>query len=83
MTDSVAPVYPMIARRLKKTASVSIRALIDENGKVLEVERLGREAGYGFDEAALQATRMTVWQPATKNGVPVKMWWTVRIDFKP
>jgi TonB family protein len=82
-TSQVEAVYPMVARRLKKRASVSVRMLIDETGQVLTVELMGEEAGYGFDVAALKAARKTTWKPATKGGVPVKMWWTLRIEFRP
>ena len=83
ITRAAQPVYPMVARRLKKKAIVTVRLLVDENGSVLEAERLGDESGYGFDEAAIQAARKSEWQPADKNGIPVKMWTTVRIAFEP
>jgi TonB family protein len=83
ITKTVEPVYPMRARRLKKSATVSVRVLVSETGQVLEVERLGDEAGDGFDQAAIDAARKSAWEPATKDGVPVKMWRTVSIRFEP
>jgi TonB family protein len=73
----------MRARRLRKSATVSVRVLVDETGQVLEVERLGDEVGDGFDQAALDAARKSIWQPATRDGVAVKMWRTVSIRFEP
>jgi hypothetical protein len=36
----------------------------------------------GFDRAALAAAESTSWRPATKDGVPVKMWSELRIAFR-
>ena len=83
LAKSIQPAYPIMARRLNKKATVSLRVLIDETGKVLEVEPMGQPAGYGFDEAAVGAAEKTLWDPPAKNGVSVKMWWTIRIDFQP
>jgi TonB family protein len=83
ITSPARPVYPILARRLKKSAVVTVKVLVDETGRVTEAERLGDEAGYGFDNAAVEAALATRFEPATKGGVPVKIWWTVRIAFQP
>ncbi len=83
LETSVQPVYPMVARRLGRSAVVDLRVLIDENGEVVEVEQVSSEAGFGFDAAARDAARRMKWKPATKNGVRVKVWWPVRIAFQP
>lgn len=75
--------YPRMAERFGKEATVDVRVLIDENGKVINAELAAAKAGYGFDEEALRAARMTTYQPATKDGVRVRMWTTLRIAFKP
>lgn len=77
------PRYPPAAQRMKRAAQVDIKVLVDERGRVLDVERIGTKAGFGFDEAALDAARRAVFQPATKEGVRVKMWTTLRVSFKP
>ncbi|HEX5760047.1 MAG TPA: energy transducer TonB, partial [Thermoanaerobaculia bacterium] len=76
-------VYPRAAERFGKQASVSVRVLVDENGRVAQAERLGTKVGFGFDEAALEAARRVTFRPATKEGVRVKMWHTLRVDFRP
>ena len=83
LVGSVRPQFPMMARRLKKQAVISVRVLVDETGDILEVEQLGGQAGYGFDEAALEAVHKMTWEPGTKDGVPVKMWSKVRLAFQP
>ncbi len=76
-----SPVFPPVAVRLHKTATVDVRVLVDENGKVADTEIAGHKSGFGFDEAALDAARASSYAPATKLGVKVKMWVTVRFVF--
>ncbi len=61
---------------------MTVKALIDENGKVLEAEVVGKKAGFGFDNEALQAVKKASFRPATKNGVPVKLWHTLNVKFQ-
>ncbi len=77
------PRYPAPAQKLRRSAQVDIKVLVDERGRVLEVERVGSKSGFGFDEAALDAARRATFLPATKDGVRVKMWTTIRVAFKP
>ena len=83
LTSRLDPRYPPAAQRLNRAALVDIKVLVDERGRVLDTERLGAKAGFGFDEAALDAARRAVFQPATKDGIRVKMWTTLRVNFKP
>lgn len=77
------PRYPAPAQKLRRSAQVDIKVLVDERGRVLEAERVGAKAGFGFDESALDAARRATFQPATKDGIRVKMWTTIRVAFKP
>jgi protein TonB len=83
VTQKAEPRYPPSAIRLKRAANVDVKVLVDERGKVMDAERIGVKAGFGFDEAAVEAARRSVFQPATKDGVRVKMWFTLRFNFKP
>jgi len=76
------PRYPPAAQRLNRAAQVDIKVLVDERGRVVDSELLGAKAGFGFDEAALDAAKRAVFQPATKDGIRVKMWRTIRVSFK-
>lgn len=80
MTD---PRYPPLARRLNKRATVAVKVLVNENGRVDRTELAGKDPGYGFGDAALAAARTARFDAATKNGVRVKMWHTVKIEFTP
>jgi TonB family protein len=83
VTARADPRYPSGAQRLNKAAQIDIRVLVDENGRVIDAQRSGPKAGFGFDEAAMDAARRTTFSPATKDGVRVKMWSTIRVAFQP
>ncbi len=78
-----APRYPEIARRTRREATVAVTVLVDENGRVQDARVKGAKSGYGFDEAAVDAARRATFTPAMKNGVRVKMWYDLNINFKP
>ncbi len=83
MTKRPEPVFPRMAQRLGRAATVNVRILVDENGRVADTQLISEKAGFGFDEAALAAAKKTEWKPASKDGVNVKIWRTVRIVFDP
>jgi len=79
---------PVQARRVKRGDDGSIgtpflMALVDERGSVQEV-RVLKPSSYKFvDEAAVRSLKGATIQPATKDGVKVKMWKTFPIIVKP
>jgi len=77
------PEYPPIARRLRIQGEVVVGVLVDENGNVADA-RLERSVPQkvGINEAALNAARKAKYRPATKDGVRVKMWTTLKIPFR-
>jgi len=83
LINIATPAYPPLARRLKVQGEVVVALLVDENGRVIDT-RLDKPfpQEVGFNEAALQAGRSATFRPATKDGVPVKVWYPVRIPFK-
>lgn len=72
--------YPPAARRMNREATVAVRVLVSENGKVIDTQ-VPTKIGLGFDEAAQETARLTTFVPATKNGVPVRMWMELKIAF--
>ena len=82
LASNLDPRYPPAAKRLNRAAQVDIKVLVDERGRVMDADHIGSKAGFGFDEAALDAAKRAVFQPATKDGVRVKMWTTLRVNFK-
>ena len=84
LKSRLEPRYPSAAQRLNKAATVDIRVLVDEKGSVLDAQRSGPKAGFGFDEAAIEAARRATFTPAsTKEGVRLKMWTALRVSFQP
>ena len=80
----VSPRFPEVARRLgKRDADVTVKVLVSENGKPLEVERVGDKVGFGFDAEAIKAAKGATYRPATKNGIAVKMWLEMTVQFRP
>jgi serine/threonine-protein kinase len=73
--------YPQMARRMKREAAVSVRVLVDENGRAADVRATGAKAGFGMDQAAMDYARECLWEPAKKNGVKVKMWYDMKVTF--
>jgi TonB family protein len=77
------PSYPPIARRMKVEGEVVVSLLVDEDGRVVEARLIqGVREGVGLHQVALDAARRARYRPATKNGVRVKMWTTLRIPFR-
>ncbi len=79
----VRPQYPPVAERTKASGEVELRALIGVDGTVEEIEviRSSRQ-GVGFEDAAREAVEQWRYRPATKNGVTVRMWVTIRVPFR-
>jgi TonB family protein len=73
--------YPPLAQRMKKEALVVVKVLVDETGRIADVQNSGASAGFGMDEAALDYARSCSFSNATKNGVPVKMWLDLKVSF--
>lgn len=76
--------FPEMARRMnQRQATVRLRVLVDENGKVIDSQLAGAEVGYGFDREALRAAQSAEFEPAkTKDGVRVKVWFPLAIEFR-
>ncbi len=83
LVSFVKPEYPAVARRLRIEGVVEAELLVDENGAVREA-RLSQplRQDVGINEAALTAARGAKFRPATKDGVPVKIWTKIKIPFK-
>jgi TonB family protein len=75
--------YPPMARMQKVEGTVITSVLVSETGSVIEVRVLrGVTRAVGLNEAATQAMRRSTFQPGSKDGVRVKAWVTVPVEFK-
>lgn len=82
LVDMRPPVYPPRCLRMGIEGRVRVRVLVGENGKVQEVT-LDRSSGESaLDESALEAVRTWRFEPARRNGVPVRAWAIVPVEFK-
>ena len=81
MSRQATAQYPPIARVQRLQGSVVVAALVNENGQVVET-RVVTSASPILNTAASDSIRRSTFTPATKDGVRVKSWSTVRVDFK-
>lgn len=80
---TVDPVYPSSAQRLGVEGSITVNALIDEKGNVIDTGILkGIQDDRGLGKAAETAVKKWKFQPAKKGGVNVKVWKPFVIVFK-
>jgi len=80
--EDIRPQYPEMARRAGIEGVVWVNALVDKEGKVRDVQILKNSgANAGFEEAAIEAAKQTVWKPAISNGQPVALWVSYKIVF--
>ena len=82
LVTSGDPVYPRRAREDGVEPRVELRILVDERGRVEQVEVMGAPAGYGFETALRTAVQQWRFQPATKGGVPVRTWVSQGYQFR-
>lgn len=73
--------YPDAARVRKLEGTVRLNVLVDETGRVLDI-KVTKSAHPMLDEAVVKAYQQWTFQPATKKGVPVKVWITVAMSFQ-
>ncbi len=78
----VQPEYPDAARKEKIEGSVILQAIVMKDGSVGDIVVL-RAPGknLGFEQAAIDAVKKWKYKPATKNGIPVDVYFTVEITF--
>jgi serine/threonine-protein kinase len=85
LTTAPALIYPETLEGTGTYAMVSVAVLVDENGAVVDAKVKGAfvdgSGGAEFRKAALEAARKARFRPATKNGVPGKMWGELTFEF--
>jgi TonB family protein len=77
----VQPVYSGEARQARISGTVIAEAMIDETGVVRDV-RILKVLPAGLSEASADALRHWTFKPATLNGMPVPVIFTLSINFK-
>lgn len=79
---SITPKYPDLARQRGQEGSLKLMVKIDDLGQVRDVEVVEASPPGVFDEAALEAFRNARFQPAMKEGQPVRYEAYMRVEFK-
>jgi len=75
-------VYPQIALQQRAVGTVELSVLIDEKGNVGETRIVRGAPGIGLNQAAIDNVRHRKYRPATKDGVPVKVYLSVIVKFE-
>ena len=76
----VEPAYPEVARKARLGGRVTVQAVIGLDGNVESAEILASTSPL-FNEAALDAVERWRYTPALMNGRPVRVYFTVVVDF--
>ncbi len=83
LVTQTRPRYPPLALERRISGTVSLNALVDETGAVAEVSLVrASPRGLGFEDAATRYVRTRVYRPATKQGVPVRVWLPIVVEFQ-
>jgi len=80
--EQPAPTYHPMARQLRQEGTVVVNVLIDEDGAVADVQVLREIPNSKLNDAAVKAVRRWRYEPASKDGVAVRVWKTEAIHFR-
>lgn len=76
------PAYTKQAGKKKVTGVVVLLIVVDTRGNVTDVQQVSKPLGGGLDEKAIETVRTWKFNPALRNGVPVRVRVTVEISFR-
>lgn len=79
---SPKPAYPEKARVAEMEGQAIVEALVDIDGKVIDV-RLVKKSGFNeLDQAAMNVARCWTFSPAEQRGKPVRVWVNIPFNFR-
>ena len=81
LVSRVEPLYPEMARRARVQGVVIVETIVDRHGDVRSA-RVLEGLPMGLDDAALDAVRQWRFTPATMDGRPVEVYYTVTVAFR-
>jgi TonB family protein len=79
--STAAPVYPEAAKKDKVEGKVIVGCVIDEQGRLTEPKVATSSGNADLDQAALDAVSKWTFHPATLQGKPVAISYTLTINF--
>lgn len=77
----VEPRYPSAFVAARKTAVVTVRCVIDRNGRIRDPEVIA-SSWAPFNEAVIDAVRQWTFAPGTMRGEPVDTWFELTVRFE-
>jgi TonB family protein len=81
-TKEVRPDYTPEAKRAKIEGIVELQGVIDADGQIRDLHVMrSLDKRFGLDEQARKAVEAMRFDPATKNGVPVRVMVTIELQF--
>lgn len=82
LLEKVQPVYPPDARQARAQGRVILQATIDTEGSVTDLQILRQVDGFpSLSVAAMDAVRQWKYKPALRDGVPVRVYFTIVVSF--
>lgn len=75
--------YPAQARENSQEGKVVFTFVVGADGKITQIEQVGRKLGWGLDEEAIRVIKnMPPWTPGKQNGKAVTVKFTLPIKFQ-
>ena len=79
--NNPAPAYPRMSKRLGEQGTVTVRVLINTEGRAEQAE-IRTSSGYPrLDEAALETVKRWRYVPGKRAGIPEAIWFNVPVRF--
>jgi protein TonB len=73
--------YPLQSKRLRESGQVTLRVLIESNGRPSRIEVHATSGYQRLDDAAVAAMRTARFKPYMENGQPLAVWVQTPIRF--
>lgn len=78
----VKPKYPELARKAEIEGTVVVHALVDVDGKIIDVEVIKSSGSAELDKAAVSAAREWLFNPGKQRDRYVRVWVAIPFHFR-
>lgn len=76
------PNYPELAKQAGIEGDVVVKALVDVDGRIIDVEIQKSSGNSSLDQAALEAARNAIFTPAKQRDQYVRVWVSIPFKFR-
>ena len=80
--DDLQPAYPIGQLRREREGEVSVRVLVGTDGRVKDIQLIESPHEDFWSATRKRALRKWRFTPATKDGMPVESWMTLKVLFQ-